>query len=121
MCIRLKYMSANFVESYRFGNIKIDNKSYTNDLILLGKKVIPNWWRDRGHNLNKSDLKKVIDYNPDILIIGTGNTGNMNVPQKLIKDLDFKVEYYKTAKATKKYNDRLDTDKKIAGAFHLTC
>jgi hypothetical protein len=114
-------MSEEFITNYRFGEIQINSKNYTDDIILLGKKVIPNWWRDRGHSLNKSDLKKVIDYNPDLLIVGTGNTGNMNVPQKLIQDLNFKVQYFKTEEAVKKYNKILNEAKKVAGAFHLTC
>ncbi|MEJ2278262.1 MAG: MTH938/NDUFAF3 family protein [Candidatus Lokiarchaeota archaeon] len=114
-------MSVDFIDNYKFGKIQIKNKNYTEDMILLGKKIIPNWWRESGNNLNESDLQKVINYNPDLLIIGTGNMGNMIISQKLIKNLSFKVKCYKTTKAVEKYNVALNKDKKVAGAFHLTC
>jgi len=114
-------MDSEFIDNYSFGRIEINNETYTNDIILLGKKIIPNWWRERGHRLAKKDLEKVVNYQPDILIIGTGNSGRMSVPKSLPKDLDFKVKSYPTEKAVKKYNQEIKNDKKIAGAFHLTC
>jgi len=114
-------MDSEFIKDYSFGRIEINNHSYSNDIILLGKEVIPDWWRERGHSLSKKDLEKVIDYDPELLIVGTGNSGRMSVPSNLPKELDFKVKSYPTAKAVEKYNKELRDDKKIAGAFHLTC
>ncbi|MBD3214430.1 MAG: hypothetical protein GF311_17595 [Candidatus Lokiarchaeota archaeon] len=114
-------MKSKFIEDYQFGRIEINNKTYTNDVILLGKEVLPEWWRERGHSLAKKDLEKVIDYNPDVLIVGTGNSGRMTVPRDLPKKLNLKVKSYPTKTAVKEYNKRLENGKKIAGAFHLTC
>ena len=114
-------MCSNFIESYSFGRIKIDGKSYSDDVILLGKEVKSGWWRDRGHMVQKPDLFDVIEYKPDLLIIGTGNSGRMSVPSDLIKKLDFRVESYETKKACEVYNRKLNESIKLAGAFHLTC
>lgn len=114
-------MDSQLIKDYSFGRIEINNHSYSNDIILLGRDVIPNWWRKRGHSLSKKDLEKVFDYEPYLLVVGTGNSGRMNVPSSLLKKLDFKVKSYPTAKAVEKYNKELRDDKKIAGAFHLTC
>ncbi len=114
-------MSSNFIESYSFGSIKIDGKSYSDDVILLGKEVKSGWWRNRGHTVQKPDLFDIIEYQPDLLIIGTGSSGRMSVPRDLIRKLDFKVKSYKTDKACKMYNKKLDQNIKLAGAFHLTC
>ena len=114
-------MCSNFIESYSFGSIKIGGRSYSDDVILLGKEVKSGWWRNRGHTVQKPDLFDVIEYQPDLLIIGTGNSGRMSVPRELIKKLDFNVESYRTNKACKVYNKKLDQNIKLAGAFHLTC
>jgi hypothetical protein len=113
---------SNFITHYSFGKIIIDGKTYENDVILLNEKVISNWWRDRGHRLAKNDLKKVIEFNPDILIVGKGHSGNMTVPPNLPQKLDFQIEKYDTSKAVEVYNEKIKNNKKkIAGAFHLTC
>jgi len=117
----LKHMSTDLIEYYSFGKIVIDEETYTDDVILLGEKVIPSWWRKRGHRVTKKDLERVLAYDPDLLIIGTGNSGRMKVPSDLSKKLGFEVESYPTKRACKRYNDLLKKDKRIAGGFHLTC
>ncbi len=114
-------MNSNFIEDYSFGEIVIDGERYTDDVILLGKKVIAGWWRKRGHRIQKEDLKKILDYDPDILIIGTGSSSRMKVPPELPKKLEFEVESYPTKKACDRYNKLIRNHKKIAGGFHLTC
>jgi len=114
-------MCSNFIEAYSFGNIKIDGGSYSDDVILLGREVKSGWWRNRGHTVQKPDLLDVIEFEPDLLIIGTGNSGRMSVSRDLVKELDFKVESYRTDKACKVYNNKLNQNIKLAGAFHLTC
>jgi len=114
-------MCSNFIESYSFGNIVINGYSYSDDVILLDKKVKSGWWRKRGHRLQKPDIFDIIEYDPDLLIIGTGNSGRMSVSKNLISELDFRVEIYKTDKACKVYNKKLEQNIKLAGAFHLTC
>ena len=114
-------MSSEFISDYEFGRIIIENKTYTNDIILLGKNVKPKWWREKGHNLVKKDLKGIIEYEPELLIIGTGAYGMMKVPSNLSEILNIKIISHPTKEAVKKYNQEIKSDKKIAGAFHLTC
>jgi hypothetical protein len=114
-------MSSQFIEKYNFGKIIINGKAYANDVILLGEKIIPNWWRKKGHNLLKQDLEKIIEYKPQLLIIGKGNNGRMRVPNALHKKLEFNIESYKTDRAVRRYNQALEEGIRVAGGFHLTC
>ncbi|MFX0186095.1 MAG: Mth938-like domain-containing protein [Candidatus Hodarchaeota archaeon] len=114
-------MPSEFINFYEFGRIAIEDKTYTSDVILLGKNVKAKWWRERGHNLVKEDLKEILAYEPELLIVGTGAYGMMTVPANLSKELNFEVVSYPTKEAVKKYNQEIKSDKKIAGAFHLTC
>lgn len=110
------------IESYEFGEIVIDGKIYRRDLIILGDKIVENWWREEGHFLKIEDLYEVFEYKPEVLIIGTGANGLMKVSDDLIKKLNEEgIEFYilKTKDAVKKFNEI--KDKKKAGAFHLTC
>ena len=111
------------IESYTFGKIIINGKTYTSDLILYPDKVDDHWWRISGHLLQKEDLKEIIQYKPDVLIVGTGADGLMEVPRETKKFLEsngIKLIVEETSKASKIYNKLKDKQKVIA-AFHLTC
>lgn len=114
-------MAPEFISGYEFGSIIIENKTYTSDIIILGTKVKSKWWRKRGHKLVKDDLKEVVEYGPETLIIGTGAYGMMTVPADLSKYLDFEILSYPTKEAVEKYNQEIKREKNIAGGFHLTC
>ncbi len=114
-------MPSEFIKSYEFGRIIIENKTYTSDIIILGKNVKPKWWRKEGHNLAKEDLNEVIEYKPKLLIIGTGDNGLMKIPPNLSSKLNFKIVSHPTKEAVEKYNQAIKRSTNIAGAFHLTC
>lgn len=110
------------IESYEFGEIIINGKVYRSDLIILGDRIIENWWREEGHLLQIVDLFEVFEFKPQVLIIGTGASGLMKVSEKVIKKLqEEKIEYFilKTKDAVKNFNEI--ENRKKAGAFHLTC
>lgn len=112
------------INSYKFGHIEINNKAYTNDVIIYPDKLKDNWWRNEGHRLHKSDLEKLNDYELDLVIIGTGASGRMNVDPKLQEYFDEQgIEYYisTTDKAVKKHNEMSQKDSKVLTALHLTC
>jgi len=116
-------MSAPRVESYSFGQMVVDGETYTNDLILLPGRVVPNWWRDQGHRLRVDDLEDVLDAQPDVLVVGTGAYGVMDVPQstrQAIREAGIELRVAQTGDAWRTYNDLQDRQR-AAGAFHLTC
>jgi hypothetical protein len=111
------------IESYTFGRIVIDGKTYTSDVIIYKDKVDDNWWRKSGHLLQKEDLKDIIDYEPEVIIIGTGASGLMKVPdetKEFIESNGIEVITAETDKAYKEFNN-LCKKKRIVAAFHLTC
>lgn len=112
------------IDSYNFGEIKIDGREYKNDVIVFPDRVSPDWWRKEGHSLCMEDLKEVLDYSPDVLIIGKGANGVMDVPSAIKKQLEEKgidVIKEKTAAAVDIFNQKIEKDIRAAGAFHLTC
>ncbi|MEO0254757.1 MAG: MTH938/NDUFAF3 family protein [candidate division WOR-3 bacterium] len=112
------------IEKYDFGEIIINGKKYTRDLIIFPDKIKENWWRKEGHSLCIEDLKEVIEYKPEILIIGTGYSGVMEVKEEVIKELErnnIKVIIKKTKEAVNIFNEYMDRNKKVVCALHLTC
>ncbi len=112
------------INSYSFGKIVIDGESYSNDLIIFPDKIVSDWWRKEGHSLCPDDLKKVFEQSVDILIIGTGASGVMSIPEdtkKVIESKGIKIIVLKTKKACKKFNELIEKDENVAAGLHLTC
>ena len=111
------------IEEYRFGRIKIGSTEYTGDVIIHRGKVYANWWRKEGHNLVPEDLEVILKDPPAILVIGTGHSGLMRVPEETIKFLEekgIKTIIEKTADACKTFNE-LSKEQIVSAALHLTC
>jgi len=111
------------IEHYSFGKIIIDGKTYTSDVIIFPGRVDSSWWRKEGHSLHTEDLKDVINAKPELLIVGTGHSGAMVVPEGTISYLRSKgieINIVRTEKAVELFN-KLPKDKKVVAALHLTC
>ena len=111
------------IESYSFGNIKVDGKEYTKDLVVFPDKVKTKWWRNSGHVLSLEDMADILDYKPEVLVIGTGAMGLMEVDEAVtgkLKSLGIEYTVGKTSDAVEEYN-KIHKDKKTVFAAHLTC
>jgi hypothetical protein len=111
------------IESYTFGEIIINGKRYTKDLIIFPDRILNNWWRKEGHKIHLEDLSDILPQKPEVLIIGTGNSGLVNIHseiKKYIESKEIKLIAEPTPKAYKTYN-QLKNKKRVIAALHLTC
>lgn len=111
------------IDRYSFGEIVISGKTYRSDVIIYADHVDPQWWRKEGHSLHIDDIQEVISAKPDVIIIGTGNPGFMQVPEKTLaetKKLGIETIVMPTERACEEYN-RITKEKKVIACLHLTC
>lgn len=111
------------IDSYRFGHVVIDDQQYTSDVIIYPDRVEGSWWRDEGHSLALADLPAVLRDPPQVLVIGQGSLGRMDVPPKVrryFQDAGVEVIAETTASACETYN-RLREVRRTVAALHLTC
>ncbi|MFQ6050873.1 MAG: Mth938-like domain-containing protein [Candidatus Hydrothermarchaeota archaeon] len=116
-------MLEKMIDSYEFGKIIIKGRSYTRDVIILGDRILDNWWRKSGHQLSIEDLEEALSEKPDVLIVGTGHSGVMKVLPEVedyLKNKGIELIKERTEKACKIFND-LSKSKKVVAALHLTC
>lgn len=111
------------IDSYSFGRIVINGKTYTSDVIIYPARVDDSWWRREGHLLQFADLSELLQAKPDVLVIGTGYAGVMRVPRETIdlitaQGIEVKVE--RTSKAVALYN-ALQNGRMVIAALHITC
>jgi hypothetical protein len=111
------------IDSYDFGEIVINGKSYTSDVIIYPDKVDSSWWRKEGHELAIEDLKDVLEQKPEMIIVGTGYSGIMQVlpeTKKLIESEKIKLLIEDTRRACQSFNE-LSKKQKVIAMLHLTC
>lgn len=111
------------IESYKFGEIRVRGSTYQNDIIVFPDHIESKWWRKQGHSVEIDDIKAVIKTKPEIIIFGTGQPGQMQVPGKTLDELTqmhIRTIVMPTEDACKEYN-RIAPQKRTVACLHLTC
>ncbi|MDZ7332973.1 MAG: Mth938-like domain-containing protein [candidate division KSB1 bacterium] len=112
------------IEQYRFGLIVINGTQYHHDVIVFRDQVIHDWWRASGHELCIADIQRSVDqFQPEIVVVGTGKFGLMKVlpeTEKWLNSRQIELIAQKTPQACQTF-DKLLESRSVMGAFHLTC
>lgn len=111
------------IDSYDFGHIVIDGKSYRQDLLIWPGNLKADWWRRQSHLLQMDDLPEVLAANPEVLVVGKGESGHMQVDRELasfLKDKGIELVAVPTKEACRIINS-LAGKRRLAAALHLTC
>lgn len=113
------------VDSYSFGQIVVAGRKYTNDVIIFPGRVKDNWWRDRGHLLQVEDLDEVFEFQPEVLVVGKGAHGKMEIDRAVrdkLEEIGIELRAAETNEAVEIYNVLAEDERKDAvAALHLTC
>ncbi len=112
------------IEQYSFGNIVINGVSYRNDVKIIQEKVVPEWWRKRGHFVDVDDIQDILKSKPDILVLGKGSPGQMKSTEalrKFLKNNGIELIEEKTSNAFKTFNRLFNKGKNVSAGFHLSC
>ena len=130
------------IEHYRFGSITIDGKIYNDNVEVRwtpkeskhptgqAGEVLPFQFQQR-HTFNIETIKGAVEQNPEIIIIGTGESGLAMVTEEakdFIREKGIELIIDKTEEAVKTFNvineesiEEEGEQKKVIGLFHLTC
>ncbi len=112
------------IESYSFGSVVIDGKTYSSDVIILPDRIDSSWWRTEGHTLAPDDIRDILDSKPEVLVVGTGASGAMKIlpeTKNLLEGNEIALVAKKTSQACDAYNKLNAQGKKVVAALHLTC
>jgi len=111
------------IDSYNFGEIVIDGRTYRQDLLIWEDQVKSDWWRQRGHLLQVEDVAEALAASPEVLVVGMGQPGRMQVDLALsryLKEKGIELIAVPTAQACRLINT-LGGKRRWAAALHLTC
>jgi len=111
------------IDSYDFGQIVIDGKTYRQDLLIWPGHIKSDWWRAEGHLLQIPDVFEALAADPQVLVVGAGAYGRMDVDRELAIYLQEKgIEL--VAKSTREaclVINQMAENRRWAAALHLTC
>jgi len=104
--------------------ISRDSLSFCKDLKIIGGKFVEDWWRAEGHRVGTADIADILAASPNVLVVGTGYAGFMEVSESLhstLNNRNIKLIAQKTPQAVKTFNKLHSRGKRVAAALHLTC
>ncbi len=112
------------IETSSFGLIVIDGRQYTSDLIIYPDgHVKDSWWRKSGHRLSIDDIGELVESEPEVIIVGTGVNGLMEPDMglgELLSEKGIELVPLPNQEAMETFN-KLSSEKRVGGCFHLTC
>jgi hypothetical protein len=115
----------------RFGMIKFNGKSYSHDIVIHTDNKVEkrdkNLSREKygtSHILSAEEIKGLLNENPEIFIVGLGQSGMLKVGKdaaKLLSAKNVNLMDFPTPDAIKEFNKLKDQGKKVAAIIHITC
>jgi putative phosphoribosyl transferase len=114
----------NHIDAYSFGRIRVSGDDFDEDLLVFPDKIEPYWRRRESHKLSITDLETVLNYAPDLLVVGTGVGGRLRLDPTLrgvLRQKEIACVEEHTDRAWRIFNDEIEHDRRVVGAFHLTC
>jgi hypothetical protein len=111
------------IDRYEFGLIIIDGQSFSNDVLIWPDQIKRDWWRREAHLLQLDDVAEALAANPQVLVVGMGEPGRMEVDPALaayLKGRGVELLSHPTREACRLINDLIGK-RRLAAALHLTC
>jgi hypothetical protein len=111
------------IDRYEFGLIVIDGETFKNDVLICPGHIKSDWWRREGHLLQLDDVAEALAANPQVLVVGMGEPGKMQVDPALaahLKGRGVDLLAFPTKEACRVINE-LSPKRRLAAALHLTC
>jgi hypothetical protein len=111
------------IDRYEFGVIVIDGQTFRTDLLMWPGQIKANWWRQEAHLLQLDDVAEALAAGVQVLVVGMGEPGRMQVDPALaayLREQGIDLKAHTTGEACRVINE-LSGRRRLAAALHLTC
>jgi uncharacterized protein len=112
----------NVIKSYETGRVQIRERYYTRSLIVLPRRLFPDWGPVTPGDLKPVHLETIVEQRPEVLIIGTGETQVFPDPAVFtaLMERGIGFEIMDNGAACRTYNILLAEERRAALALILT-
>jgi hypothetical protein len=117
------------IDSTKFGEITIDGKKY-HQVLIIGNLVVERDYKKleelfgTSHQIGEWEVEDLLKENPEIIIVGTGQDGAMEVDRDFsekVKNENIGLITAITPEALKIYNEKISAGKRVNALIHTTC
>lgn len=116
------------INSFNFGFIVVDDKQYSQDIIILPDGTVkernPGKGRLGSHTISNSEIEELIKEHADAILIGTGVQGMARLArdaEHYMMEPDLNITMLPSSQIVKKYNQHIDDGEKVSALIHVTC
>jgi len=112
------------IDSTSFGSIKIDGKTYESDVMVTWMGKVKEAQTEVRHFIGEADFLKLLFERPDVVVVGTGQQGCMEVGEgvrRFAKDKKIRLVAKPTPEAARKFNQLAASGKHVVAYMHVTC
>jgi hypothetical protein len=110
------------INSTSYGQITIDGKKYDHDVWIFPDDTIKR--RTTDHQFTREEFELLIQKKPEIIVIGTGQSGVLTVGEEsrnAAREKNIHLMIAKSPDAAKIFNELKKNRKMVAAAIHITC
>lgn len=115
----------------KFGMVKFGGKDYSHDIVIhtddrveKRNKDISRRKYDTSHILSAEEVTDLLDENPEVIIIGRGQSGMLKIGKdtaELLSEKKVKLVDPPTPEAIEEFNKLKNQGKRVAAVIHITC
>lgn len=112
------------INSTQFGYVTIDEKTYSSDIFVYWNGKIEDAKTDVRHLLTLKQAKKILEKEPEIFLIGSGQDGYFGVSDEVMhacQNKKIQLIAMPTPEAVEKFNELIEKRKKVVAFIHVTC
>ena len=113
-------INANFIiTGYQPDYILINHKHYSQSLIVCPDKLVTCWKVTSTEQLNKKSVTTILDLNPEVVLLGTGERLTLPSPKILAMFAQHNIgfEAMNTSAACRTYGILLAEERRVAAAI----
>ncbi len=110
------------IQAYEQGQITVNDRIYTESLVLSPDSIIEAWPVNSVSQLETSQLQCILDLKPDVILLGTGEKQIFPDIQILgfFAQQGFGIEVMNTGALCRTYNILVAEDRHVVAAFILS-
>lgn len=111
----------HLIRGFAAGRILIGSETFSSPLILTAERIIADWSPPGVQQLSRADLQRVLDLDPDVILLGTG-LRQLFPPATLTTEIlrqGVGLEIMNTAAACRTFNVLASEYRRVAAALFI--
>lgn len=119
MKLHLETVAANVVTGCGAGWVRVGPDEYRESIVLLPDAIVQGWAPDGFGALGERDFARLLDYQPEVVLLGTGNAQHFPHPRLLaaLAEAHVGVEVMDTGAACRTFNILVAEGRRVAAAL----